>query len=97
MAGSKSVIVASTVATGALSYVGAIRDPARAAQPIRIAAGTFMAGTMLAFLAEFAPELAAGLAALMLVTAAFVAGGPGWAAISSITAQRPTSRTGPAK
>lgn len=75
-----------TIGTGALALVAAYRRPGDARRnPFRIAVGVFVAGTLLAALAEVNPKLASAFAMLMLTTAAFVVGGDAWQGISAIT------------
>lgn len=81
----KRLVVVSTVGTAVLTTVAVYRRQ-RNAPPLRVAAGAVVVGVILATLAEPAPQVAAGLAVLMLTTAAFVLGGDAWAGISAITA-----------
>lgn len=74
-----------TIGTGALAIVAAYRAPNAKRNPFRIAVGVFVAGTLLAALAEVNPKLAAAFAMLMLTTAAFVVGGDAWQGISAVT------------
>jgi hypothetical protein len=82
----KKLVLLGTIGTGALALVAAYRKPGDARRnPFRIALGVFIAGTLLAALAEVNPKLASAFAMLMLTTAAFVVGGDAWAGISAIT------------
>jgi hypothetical protein len=68
----------------ALTYIGAVRRDGESPD-VRVAIGAFVAGVGLAVTAEFAPPVAAGIAALMLATSLFVLGGDAMAGISAIT------------
>lgn len=74
-----------TIGTGALAIIAAYRAPNAKRNPFRIAVGVFIAGTLLAALAEVNPKLASAFAMLMLTSAAFVVGGDAWRGISEIT------------
>lgn len=98
----KKLVLLGTVGTGALALVAAYRPPdtkgksaaqialeAKQRNPFRIMVGVFVAGTMLAALAEVQPKLAAAFSMLMLTTAAFVVGGDAWQGIASVTRVEP--------
>lgn len=81
------VVIMSTLGTGVLTVIGtaAKLDPTNPHPTIssgRVIIGTFVAGIMLSGLAQVQPDLASGLAALMLVTSMFVVGTPAWDALS---------------
>lgn len=80
----KRMIVLGTIGTGVLTGVAQLR--AGKVPSARVGVGVIASGVILAAVAEGAPTLAGAFAALMLVTAAFVAGGGAWAGISAITA-----------
>jgi hypothetical protein len=82
----KRLVVVGTIGAGVLTLVAAYRNPNPKRQPFRVVLGVFIAGVLLAVLAEVAPSLAAGFSMLMLATAAFVVGGDAWAGITAITA-----------
>lgn len=84
----KKIIIVAGVGAGVLSTIAAYRRTTNA-PPIRVAAGALAATAILSAVAEFAPQLAAGFAALLLATASFVVGGDAWAAVSQITAPAP--------
>jgi hypothetical protein len=54
------------------------------APPVRLAVGLTFAGVGLALLAEPFPDLAGGLAVLVMISAIFVHGGPVIGAVSSV-------------
>lgn len=76
-----SLLVTGTVATG--SAIASHELPG-----IRLVIGLSVAGFGLAIGAQAAPELAAGLAALMATTAVFVYGGPLISALAHQTGSR---------
>jgi len=85
----KRLVIVGTVGAGTLAAVGAFR---RGGGPtVRLAVGVFAAGTLLAVAAEVAPEVAGGMAVLMLTTSALVLGGDAWAGISTAVRTAPTT------
>lgn len=77
------LVLTSLTVTAALAFV---KDAATKSKPeMRWVIGTLMAGAGLAVLAQITPDLAAGLALLMLLSAAIVYGKPAWDAISAAT------------
>jgi hypothetical protein len=79
----KRYVVAGVLGAGALAAI----DQARQGNvpSAKIGIGVLAAGGMLLVLAEFAPALAAGFGALILITSAFVTGAGAWSGISRIT------------
>lgn len=83
------LIVTSLAVSSALVL---IRDAQTSTLPAgRFIVGTAVAGVGLAVTAQFAPELAGGLAVLLLASSALVYGGPAWSAL----ADRVTPATAP--
>lgn len=80
----KKTVLLGTIGTGVLTSIAVVTKTASLPGP-RIGVGVFVTGVLLSGMAEFLPSLAAGFAALMLVTAMFVLGGPAWAGISNIS------------
>jgi len=87
-------IVTAIGVSGALVLVKA--GAADELPPIRTWIGLSFAGIGLAVLAQNSPELAGGLALLMLTTSVFVYGKPAWDAITDATKATP-KRGGKAK
>jgi hypothetical protein len=56
--------------------------------PARFVIGTFASAVMLAAAAQFVPDLAGGMALLVLTTAALVYGGPAWQVLTSATSTK---------
>ena len=78
-----ALIVTSLGVAGALIIV---KDATTSTAPAaRYWVGLTFAGLGLAVLAEEAPQLAGSLAVLVMVSSAFVYGGPAWAAITKAT------------
>jgi hypothetical protein len=63
--------------------------------PVRTWIGLTFAGVALATLAQSEPNIAGGIALLMLVSAVFVYGGPAWVAISGATGGKGSSKPKP--
>lgn len=83
MSNPKTLVLIATAATGAIA---AARDLANDRTPsVRLIAGVWIAGVLLALLAEVAPQLAAALAALMLVTAIFAGAPDVWQAVARVS------------
>lgn len=77
------LVLTSLALSGALVVIREATDgDSDRVPPVRFMVGWVIAGAGLAALAQMAPQLAGGLAVLMLVTASLVYGGPAWKAIS---------------
>ena len=78
----KRYVLVGVTGAGALAAI----DQARQGKvpSARIGVGVLAAGAMLLVLAEFAPDLAAGFGALILLTSAFVLGAGAWSGIARI-------------
>lgn len=78
----KRLIIISMLVAGGLASISefAERDLPR----LRIALGVVIGGILLAVIAELSPSLAAGFAALILVTSTLVLGRSAWDRISNV-------------
>lgn len=88
-ADAKKLVVVASAGTAVLSAIKAARAgsvPAR-----RMVLGALVVAIVLSAGAEYQPDVAAGLATLMLITAVFVLGGDAAAGISAITQPTPTN------
>lgn len=79
----KRMVVVGTLGTGVLTAAAQLH--AGKIPSAKVGIGVLASGVILAAVAEAAPTLAGGFAALMLVTAAFVLGGGAWSGITAIT------------
>lgn len=83
----KRILVGSLVVTTGLAAVADLSGDG--GQPsnlprLRIVIGAGVVGVVLGILADFAPQLAAGLAVLMGATSVFVTGGGAWSALAAL-------------
>lgn len=77
---SKRWVTTAVIVSGVLA---AVDDVSHGRRPnVRIALGAFVAGALLLLLAEVAPQLAGGLAALLLVSAILNTGGKAFPALT---------------
>jgi hypothetical protein len=89
----KRLVVVSCASAAA---VASLADLATGTFPsARIPVGAFAAGAALTLLAEVAPQLAGGFAAVILVTAVFVVGGKAWPNVAAIFGTTPTAGARP--
>lgn len=79
----KEIVIVGVLGTGVVAAVGSARQGS--VPPTSIGIGVLVSGAMLLGLAQVAPGLAAGFAALLLTTAMFVTGAGTWQAITNIT------------
>lgn len=87
----KRYVLVGVAGTGALAVVASYR---RGDTPdVRIGVGTVAAGVLLSVLAELVPDLAGGLALLMLTGAALATGAGAWEGIRAATAPAPITPT----
>lgn len=86
----KRVVLVSVAGVGVLSTVAYVKRN-DSLPPPRLIAGVFVSGVILAGIAEFQPSIAKGLAAVMLVTAAFAIGGDAWAGVGQAVGNRAKS------
>lgn len=87
----KRIILVSVAGTGVLTAVAFVHRESEL-PPTRVVAGVFITGVLLTTVAEFQPKIAAGLAALMLTTAAFALGKDSWAGVSTIVKPSPVRK-----
>lgn len=78
------MVITGVLGAGVVTTVGQIGRTGNLPSS-RIGFGVFIALVLLLLLAEASPELAAGFATLMLLTALFVEGGPLWDTLSKDT------------
>lgn len=83
----KRVVLVSVAGVGVLSTVAYVKRN-DSLPPPRLIAGVFVSGVILAGIAEFQPSIAKGLAAVMLVTAAFAIGGDAWQGVGNAVGTR---------
>lgn len=79
----KRIVLISTVGAGMLTTVAAFRKGR--GPSLRAATGALIAGTILAAGAELQPDLAAGFALLLVVSAGFAVGGDAFEGIQAAT------------
>jgi hypothetical protein len=79
----KRIVVVGVLGTGAVAAVDQLRKGN--VPSVKIGVGVLISGSMLLALSEVAPAIAAGFAALVLVTSVFVLGGGTWSAVARIT------------
>lgn len=84
----KRIILVSIAGVGVLTTMAVIRRR-NDLPPSRVIAGVFVSGVMLSAMAEFQPKIAAGIAALMLTTAAFALSPDAWAGVSNAVGGKP--------
>ena len=85
----QTLIVTSLAVSGGLVVV---KDAKAGQLPgARLAIGLTFTGVSLGVLAQFSPDLAGGVALLLLTTSVFVYGGPAFLAISGSLATTPTN------
>lgn len=84
------LIVTSAAVAGVLMLVKDAAAPGKAT-PVRGLVGLTFASLGLSVLAESTPNIAGGLAALVLLSSVFVYGAPAWTAITNATAPPKTS------
>lgn len=82
-ADAKRIVVMSTVGTMVLTTAATLQKDSKL-PGFKVVLGGFAMGTILAAAAEWAPELAAGLATLVLITAAFAVGPDAWDGLSHL-------------
>lgn len=79
----KRLVLLAMLVAGGTATLRAMRNEGRLPS-VRVPIGTFIAGVMLATLAEFAPALAGGLAMLVLVSSALVSA-DAWKGLATAT------------
>lgn len=90
----RNLVLVGTFGAAGVTALGQVTRT-KALPSSRLLVGAAAAALILSLVLEVSPDLAAGLAALMLVTALFVLGGPAWSGIAAITSPpQPTATTG---
>lgn len=92
----KRIVLLGTIGSGILAAVGSVdltHDKGALLPSTRIPFGVFLTGALLAGAAEFAPDIAAGIASLMLVTTMFVIGAPAWSRLTVSPSGKPAGIT----
>lgn len=82
----QQLVVGSIAVTGVVTSVSMLADGRMPGLPVVVGLG--VTGVVLAVGAQFRPDLAGGLAVLIMVTDVFVFAGPLWRAINGLTGQQ---------
>lgn len=86
----KELVIVGVVSTGVIAAIGQV-GKTNSLPSSRIGYGVFIALALLSLLAEVAPEVAASFAMLILATSFFVYGTPAFAALTKLTAKKPSA------
>lgn len=89
----KRIVLVSVLGTGILTGIASVQR-GNGLPPAKVVGGVVVSGVLLATLAEFQPRLAAGLAGLMLITAAVGMGDDAWKGVNqAVTRKAPKPST----
>lgn len=80
----KELVIVGLTATGVIAAIGQV-GKTNGLPSSRIGYGVFIAMALLSLMAEFAPEVAATFAMLILATSLFVYGGPAFELLAKLT------------
>lgn len=83
MNSSESTVILSLLVAGGSAAVGQLGQGH--IPPVRIGVGVAVAGTLLLVVAQFAPQVAASFAVIVMITALLVSGGPAFLALTNAT------------